>query len=66
MFKNARTGAKSMELRSYDTEDEEDGKRRLSAAGWQFGGVDYEYVDHVYKVVEKGTITPGSQAQETP
>jgi len=64
MFQNSRTGAKAGELRAYKTEEEEDAKRRLEAAGWSFGGVDYEYVDHVFKIVDKGTITPGSQAQE--
>ena len=66
MFKNSRTGAKAGELRAYKTESEEDAKRRLSAAGWEFSGVDYEFVDTVFSIVEKGTITPGSQAQEDP
>lgn len=63
MFTNKK-GQKAKELRAYKTESEEDAKRRLEANGWIFAGVDYEFVDGVFSIVEKGTITPGSQAQE--
>lgn len=53
MFINSRTGAKAKELRAYATEDEDDAKRRLEAAGWAFGGVDFEYTDHMFKIVEE-------------
>jgi len=43
MFINKRTGAKAKELRGYDSEEEADAKRRLEAAGWQFGGVDFNF-----------------------
>jgi hypothetical protein len=66
MFESSRTGAKASELRAYKTEGEMDAKRRLEAAGWKFGGVDYEFVDAVFSIVDKGTITPGSQAEEAP
>lgn len=63
MFVNKK-GDKSKELRAYKTESEEDAKRRLEANGWIFSGVDYEFVDGVFSIVEKGVITPGSQAEE--
>lgn len=50
MFENRRTGAKAGELRAYKTEGEEDAKRRLEAAGWQFGGVDYEFTDFTFSI----------------
>jgi hypothetical protein len=53
MFENSRTGAKAGELRAYATEDEEDAKRRLEAAGWSFAGVDYTYEGHTFKIAKK-------------
>jgi hypothetical protein len=50
MFENSRTKAKASELRAYRTESELDAKRRLEAAGWNFGGVDYAFEDFAFKV----------------
>jgi hypothetical protein len=56
MFTNKRTGAKAKELRGYDSESEADAKRRLEAAGWEFGGVDFTFDDDskLFKVSEAG------------
>lgn len=34
VFLNKKSGAKAAELRAYDSESEDDAKRRLEAAGW--------------------------------
>ena len=50
MFENSRTMAKAGELRAYNSESEDDAKRRLEAAGWVFSGVDYEFDNGVFKL----------------
>lgn len=54
MFENTRTGAKAGELRAYASEDESSARTRLEAAGWKFQGVNFEFKDKVFKVIEGG------------
>jgi len=59
MFINKRTGAKAKELRGYDSEEEADAKRRLEAAGWQFGGVDFNFDTQSKKfILDDGPKSP--------
>jgi len=54
MFKNTRTGATATELRAYKSESKEGAQRRLEAAGWSFGGVDFTFDDStkVFEIVK--------------
>jgi len=45
VFINNRSGAKSRELRAYQTESESEAKARLEAAGWSFT-IDYTWDDN--------------------
>jgi len=63
-FVNKRTGAKAQELRGYDSEGEADAKRRLEAAGWEFGGVDFTFDEsskkfNIEKPVDKTAMPEG-------
>jgi len=42
-FMNKRTNATSAELTGYDSESEQDAKRRLEAAGWDFQSAAYSW-----------------------
>jgi len=44
-FLNKRTGAKAAELRGYDSESDQDAKRRLEAAGWDFQSAEHSWDD---------------------
>ena len=45
MFINSRTQQRQATLRGYRTESEDEARLRLSAAGWIFDGVDYDWDD---------------------
>jgi len=54
-FLNKRTGAKAAELTAYDSENETDAKRRLTAAGWDFSSASFTY-DETKKVFSTDAI----------
>jgi len=45
MFVNSRTQQRQATLRGYRTESEDEARMRLSAAGWIFDGVDFDWDD---------------------
>jgi hypothetical protein len=62
-FVNKRTNAKAAELRGYDSESEADAKRRLEAAGWDFGGVEYNF-DETSKLFATDAIDTKKERQK--